>query len=87
MHAHNPSDYRIGTIGEKCIRRCETGGLPTDFRSDAATPIVMQIGEIILTHEDQLQITFTYFDTRLSRENRHCKKQLLCRQLKPNTWD
>ena len=28
---------RIGTIGENCIRRCETDGLPTDFRSDAAT--------------------------------------------------
>ena len=37
MHAHNPSVYGIGTIGKNCIRRCETNGLPTDFRSDAAT--------------------------------------------------
>ena len=40
MHVHDPSDYRIGTIGKNCIRRCETDGLPTHFRSDAATLII-----------------------------------------------
>ena len=42
MHAHNPSVYRIGTIGKNCIRRCKTDGLPTDFRSDAATLVVQE---------------------------------------------
>ena len=76
MDAHNPSVYRIGTIRKNCIRRCETDGLPTDFRSDAATLYIMwsfwfwlfSCENIILIWCQFIISTFLY---RFSAQRRH----------------